>query len=82
MHRAAHEVEQRFSDLGGQNGRLGGLNDLRRNIAEAEVMTMEAVGEYLGLSQDTALYRYFRHHYRHFFPGLERRSVLEHPADS
>ena len=33
---------------------------------------MEAVGEYLGLSQDTALYRYFRQHYRHFFPGLEQ----------
>lgn len=33
---------------------------------------MEVVGEYLGFSQDTALYRYFRQHYRHFFPGLAR----------
>ena len=36
-----------------------------------EVLTMEVVGEYLGLSEDTALFRYFRRHYRHFFPGLE-----------
>jgi len=40
-------------------------------LCDSEVLTMEAVGEYLGLSQDTALYRYFRQHYRHFFPGLE-----------
>lgn len=39
-------------------------------LADSEVLTMEIVGEYLGLSQDKALYRYFRQHYRHFFPGL------------
>ena len=33
-------------------------------------MTIEAVGEFLGLSQDLALYRYFRQHYRHFFPAM------------
>lgn len=41
-------------------------------LPDSEVLTMEVVGEYLGLSQDTALYRYFRQHYRHFFPGLAR----------
>ena len=41
-------------------------------LSDSEVLTMEAVGEYLGLSEDTALFRYFRQHYRHFFPGLER----------
>lgn len=41
-------------------------------LPDCEVLTMEVVGEYLGLSQDTALYRYFRQHYRHFFPGLAR----------
>ena len=40
-------------------------------LSDSEVLTMEAVGEYLGLSEDTALYRYFRQHYGHFFPGLD-----------
>jgi hypothetical protein len=31
---------------------------------------MEVVGEYLGLEHDTAIFAYFRRHYRHFFPAL------------
>ena len=31
---------------------------------------METVGEFLGLSQDLTLYRYFRRHYCHFFPAM------------
>ncbi len=42
------------------------------SLSDSEVLTMEVVGEFLGLSQDTALYRYFRQHYRHFFPGMAR----------
>jgi hypothetical protein len=41
-------------------------------LADSEVLTMEVVGEYLGLRQDKALYRYFRRHYGHFFPGMAR----------
>ena len=41
-------------------------------MADSEVLTMEVVGEYLGLSQDQAIYRYFRRHYSHFFPALKR----------
>ena len=41
-------------------------------LSDPEVLTMEVVGEFLGLSQDTDLFRYFRQHYRHFFPGLAR----------
>ena len=41
-------------------------------LADSEVLTMETVGEFLGRSQDTDLYAYFRQHYRHFFPGLAR----------
>jgi hypothetical protein len=37
---------------------------------DSEVVTMEIVGEYLGLAHDTALFAYFRQHYAHFFPGL------------
>lgn len=42
------------------------------SLADSEVLTMEVVGEYLGFSQDKALYRYFRRHFAHFFPALNR----------
>src|SRR5260370_3671527 len=41
-------------------------------LEDSEVLTMEVVGEYLGLVQDRALFAYFRHHYAHFFPALAR----------
>jgi hypothetical protein len=41
-------------------------------LSDAEVLAMEVLGEYLGLAQDQALYRYFRRHYTHFFPALAR----------
>ena len=41
-------------------------------LADAEVLTMEAVGEYLGFSKDKELFGYFRRHYAHFFPVLRR----------
>jgi Transposase DDE domain len=37
---------------------------------DSEVVTMEIVGEYLGLEQEQALFAYFRQHYAHFFPAL------------
>ena len=51
----------------GQRLRRSGPEPL---LSDAEVLTMEAVGEFLGLSRDTALYRYFRQHYSHFFPAM------------
>lgn len=39
-------------------------------LADSEVVTMEIVGEYLGLVQESALFAYFRRHYAHFFPAL------------
>ena len=39
-------------------------------LADSEVITMEVVGAYLGLEQDSALFTYFRQHYAHFFPAL------------
>ena len=41
-------------------------------LADSEVLTMEVVGAYLGLTQDQAIYNYFRRHYAHFFPALRR----------
>jgi hypothetical protein len=41
-------------------------------LADSEVLTIEIVGEYLGLAQDKAIFDYFRRHYSHFFPALDR----------
>ena len=41
-------------------------------LTDSEVLTMEVIGEYLGLAQDSALFAYFRQHYAHFFPALCR----------
>jgi hypothetical protein len=51
----------------GQRLRRSGPEPL---LSDSEVLSMEAVGEFLGLSRDTALYRYFRQHYSHFFPAM------------
>jgi hypothetical protein len=52
---------------GGQRLRQRGPHPV---LADSEVITMEVVGEYLGLEQESALFAYFRRHYAHFFPAL------------
>ena len=39
-------------------------------LADSEVLTVELVGEYLGLDRDAEVFSYFRRHYSQFFPGL------------
>jgi hypothetical protein len=41
-------------------------------LADAEVLTMEVVGEYQGLDQDVAIYQYFRREHADWFPALQR----------
>ena len=41
-------------------------------LSDAEVLTIEVVGEYLGLDHEAELFAYFRRHYPHFFPALAR----------
>lgn len=41
-------------------------------LQDSEVLTMEIVGEFLGIDTDKGLYRYFRRHYGDWFPGLTR----------
>jgi DDE family transposase len=50
-------------------GRLRERGELP-TLFDAEVLTMEVVGEYLGLAQDKQMFDYFRRHYSHFFPAL------------
>src|SRR5437016_3235848 len=64
---------------GGQRVRERGP---QATLADSEVLTMEVVGEYLGLGQEQALFAYFRRHYAHFFPALRRlhRTTVERQA--
>ena len=39
-------------------------------LADAEVLTLECVGEFLGLDADTHIFAYFRRHGLHLFPAL------------
>ncbi len=41
-------------------------------LRDSEVITLQLVGELLGLDQDRKLFRYFRRHYRAEFPALCR----------
>lgn len=41
-------------------------------LADVEVLTMEVVGEYLGMDQDAAIYRYFRQGHPAWFPALRQ----------
>jgi hypothetical protein len=41
-------------------------------LGDSEVLTIETVGEYLGLDQDQQIFKYFRSHFSHFFPNLRQ----------
>lgn len=43
-------------------------------LADSEVITMELVGEYLGLNTDESIFHYFDRHWRYLFPNLPDRS--------
>jgi hypothetical protein len=39
-------------------------------LSDSEVLTMEIIGEFLGLDTDKGIYLFFRRHYREWFPAL------------
>jgi hypothetical protein len=41
-------------------------------LSDSEVLTMEIVGEFVGLATDSDLFRYFRRHYGDWFPALRQ----------
>jgi len=41
-------------------------------LSDAEVLTMEIVGEFLGLDTDKAIYHFFRRYWTDWFPALRR----------
>ena len=40
-------------------------------LSDAEVLTMEIVGEFLGIDTDKAIFLFFRRHYGEWFPALD-----------
>ena len=42
-------------------------------LADSEVVTMEIIGEYLGLQTDKKTFEFFKNCYHHFFPKLTNR---------
>lgn len=60
-------IDDRIKDL----GRLRGRGPTPK-LSDAEVLTIEIVGEFLGFDEDTELFEYFRRHYAHYFPNLLR----------
>lgn len=39
-------------------------------LSDSEVMTMEIVGEFLGIDTEKGIYLYFKRHYAHYFPRI------------
>jgi Transposase DDE domain len=39
-------------------------------LSDSEIMTMEIVGEFVGIDTEKGIYTYFRRHYPHFFPKI------------
>nr|WP_176487205.1 hypothetical protein [Candidatus Regiella insecticola] len=55
------------------------LNNIRKRgekpaLSDAEVLTMELIGEYLGHNSDKAIWFYFKTHWLHFFPKIGCRT--------
>jgi len=66
-------IEAELADL----RRAPGWRRIRRRgpapiLADSEVLTMEVVGEFLGLDRDTAIVGYFRREHPDWFPALSR----------
>jgi len=49
-------------------------------LADSEVLTIEVVGEFLGLATDKALYQHFCRYYGGWFPTLRRIDRLSFAA--
>jgi Transposase DDE domain len=45
-------------------------------LSDAEALTLVIVGEFLGMHEDKAIWRYFKTHYSEWFPGLGSRSAF------
>jgi hypothetical protein len=49
-------------------------------LSDAEVLTMEIVGEYRGIATDKGIWQYFRQHWLAWFPILSSRTSFTRQA--
>ena len=49
-------------------------------LCDSEVLTIEVVGEFLGIDEDPELFAYFRRHYAHYFPKDSVFVLLAEPS--
>jgi hypothetical protein len=49
-------------------------------LTDSEVITMEVVGEFLGLDTDVGIWKYFGRHWRSWFPQLGSRTTFAQQA--
>lgn len=71
-------VEERLESLLGQD-RLR-QRGFAPKLADSEVLTMEVVGEFLGLDTDVGIWSYFGRHWRSWFPALGSRTTFAQQA--
>lgn len=69
--------DQLKSLLNGKKLRQRGFST---KLTDSEVITMEIVGEFLGLDQDKAIWRYFKQHWKYFFPKMPDRTNFARQA--
>lgn len=62
-----NEISQNISIM--KNGRENKLS-----LKDSEVITMEIVGEYLGIKYEKHIWEYFTRHWKHFFPKIGCRT--------
>lgn len=46
----------------------------RPSLTDSEVISMEVIGEYLGIDCDKSIWEYFKSYWIHFFPSIPDRS--------
>lgn len=49
-------------------------------LCDSEIITMEVVGEFLGMDQDKQIWMYFSRHWKHWFPNLGHRTTFARQA--
>jgi hypothetical protein len=49
-------------------------------LSDSEVLTMEIVGEFLGIDQDKHIWSYFSRHWKNWFPNLGHRTTFTRQA--
>ena len=63
----------------GKKIRKGGFEP---SLRDGEVITMEIVGEFLGIETDKGIWSYFRAHWRDFFPRIKSRTTFSRQASN